>query len=47
MFGNDLKQILAGQVVAAFEIDNLNIAPLADKTGDVVKGHIIAGLGVI
>ena len=47
VLGDDLQQILPGQIVARAQIDDANLAPLADHAGDLVQGHVVAGFGVV
>ena len=47
VLGDDLQQILPGQVVAAFQIDDLDLPPRADEAGNILKRDVIAGLGVV
>jgi len=47
MFGHDLQQVLAGQVVARLQVDDLYLAPVPDERRDILEGDVIAGLGVV
>jgi hypothetical protein len=47
MLGDDLQQVLPGQVITAFQINNLDVATLADKSRNVVERHIVTGFGVV
>ena len=47
MLGHDLEEVLPGQVIAGFQIDDLHLAAIADKAGDIVERHVIGRLGVV
>ena len=47
MLGDDLQKILAGQVVAGLQIDDLHLSALTNETRDILKRDVVAGLGVI
>jgi hypothetical protein len=47
MLGDDLQQVLAGQVIAGFQINDLHLAARPDEACDVFQRHVIRRLGVI
>lgn len=47
VLGDDLQQILPRQVVAGLQIDDPHLPAGADEPGNVVKGDIVARLGVV
>ena len=47
MFGDDLQKVLPRQVVARFQIDDLDLAPITDEPGDVLQRNVVAGLRVV
>src|SRR5690606_8093173 len=47
VLGDDLQEILPGEVVTRLEVDDLDLAPLADERGDVFERHIVAGFRVV
>ena len=47
MFGHDLEKILPCEVVAGLEIDDLDVAPVANEARDVLERHVVRCLGVV
>lgn len=47
VFGDDLQQVLARDIIAALEVDDLDVAPISNEPGDIVEGDVVAGLGVV
>ena len=45
--GDDLQQVLPGQIVARFKVDDLHLAPFADECRDIVERHVITGFGIV
>jgi hypothetical protein len=47
MLGDDLQEILARQVVAGFQIDDLHLAAFADEACDILERDVVRGFGVV
>jgi hypothetical protein len=47
VLGNDLQQILPGQIVSGLQIDDLHLTATADESGDILQRDVIAGFSVV
>lgn len=47
VFGDDLDEVLVGQVVVGFEIDDLDFVFFVDEFCDGFEGDVVVGFGVV